>query len=84
MSDVGSVQRADDIGRRPHRKLSGRQIGAAVVVLVIVVFAIGNTQDATIDLIFGDVTLPLFVVIAVIGLIGFEAGWLERARRDKR
>jgi len=84
MSDIGPVQRADDVGRRPRRKMSGRQIGAIVLVAVIVVFAIANTQDATIDFVFGDVTLPLFVVIAIIGVIGFGAGWLVRGRRDKR
>ena len=80
----GPIQRADDIGRAQRRRLSARQIGAIVLVGAIVVFAIANTQDATIDFIFGDVTLPLFVVIAVIGLIGFGAGWLVRGRRDKR
>ena len=64
--------------------MSGRQIGAIILVVVIVVFALANTQDATIDFIFGDITLPLFVVIAVIGLLGFGAGWLVRGRRAKR
>ena len=82
MSDSGQVNRAD--GRAPRKKLSGRQIGAIVLVAVIVIFAIANTQDATIDFVFGDVTLPLFVVIAIIGLIGFGVGWLVRGRRDKR
>jgi uncharacterized integral membrane protein len=81
MSEIGPVERADDIGKR---RLSGRQIGAIVLGVVIVVFALANTQDATIDFVFGDVTLPLFVVIAVIGGIGFGAGWLMRGRRDKR
>jgi uncharacterized integral membrane protein len=84
MSERGPVHRADDVGRGASRKMSGRQIGAIILVVVIVVFALANTQDATIDFVFGDITLPLFVVIAVIGLIGFGAGWLVRGHRDKR
>jgi uncharacterized integral membrane protein len=84
MSDMGSVQRADDGGGRPRRKWSGRQIAAVILVVVIVIFAIANTQDATTDFVFDDVTLPLFVVIAGVGFIGFGAGWLVRALREKR
>jgi uncharacterized integral membrane protein len=74
-----------DEGRTSRRnRLTGRQIGAIVLGAVILIFAIANTQEATIDFVFGDVTMPLFVVIAVIGLIGFGAGWLVRGRRDKR
>jgi uncharacterized integral membrane protein len=82
MSPDGEVTRADDIGR--GRRMSGRQIGAIVLVAVVVIFAIANTQDVKIDFVFGDVTLPLFVVIAVVGLLGFGAGYLVRSRRDKR
>lgn len=82
--DEGPVRRADDIGRRERRKMSGRQIGALVLVGIVVIFAVANTQDVKIDFVFGDVTLPLFVVIAVVGLIGFGAGYLVRGRRDKR
>ena len=84
MSDAGSVRGGNDGGRRPRRKWSGRQIAAVILVIVIVIFAIANTQDATIDVVFDGVTLPLFVVIAGVGVIGFGAGWLVRALRDKR
>lgn len=80
--DAGPVTRADDVGR--GRRISARQIGAIVLVAVVVVFALANTQDTKIDFIFGDVTLPLFVVIAVVGALGFGAGYLVRSRRDKR
>jgi uncharacterized integral membrane protein len=78
---MSEVHRADDVGRR---RMSGRSIGAIVLIAVIAVFAVANTQDATIDFVFGDITLPLFVVIAIVGLIGFGAGWLVRGRRDRR
>jgi uncharacterized integral membrane protein len=82
MSPDGQVTRADDVGR--GRRMSGRQIGAVVLVAVVVIFAIANTQDVKIDFVVGDVTLPLFVVIAVVGAFGFGAGYLVRSRRDKR
>lgn len=82
MSPEGQVTRADDVGR--GRRMSGRHIGAIVLVAVVVIFAIANTQDVKIDFVFGDVTMPLFVVIAVVGALGFGAGYLVRSRRDKR
>jgi uncharacterized integral membrane protein len=84
VTDRESVQRADDVGRRPRRTWSAHRLAATVLVVVIVIFAVANTQDATVDFISSNVTIPLFVVIAVVGVIGFGAGWLVRARRDKR
>jgi uncharacterized integral membrane protein len=79
--DGEPVTRADDAGR--GRRMSGHQIGAIVLVAIVVVFALANTQDVRIDFVVGDVTLPLFAVIAVVGGLGFGAGWLVRSRRDK-
>jgi uncharacterized integral membrane protein len=62
---------------------TGRQIVAAIGILVVLILAIANLEDATVDFVFGDVTLPLFFVIVAAGLIGVLVGWVL-ARRHHR
>lgn len=58
-------------------------LGLVLVVLVIVIAAL-NFEEAQIDLIFFTLKLPLFVVIVLSGLIGFIAGALiARRKRGK-
>jgi uncharacterized integral membrane protein len=76
MSERGSQADRSD-GFRP----TGRQIVAAIGILVVVVFAIANLEDAQVDFIFGDVTLPLFFVILGSGLVGALVGALFARHR---
>ena len=64
-----------------------REILGVLVVVVILVFALVNLEDARIDFVFDQVTIPIFFVIAVPALVGFVGGLLfqhyrERRRRD--
>lgn len=84
-SDEGEIRRADDIGKGEGKKISGRQIGAIAIGAVVVLFALLNTEEANIDLLFGDVSMPLFLVILVFSALGFGAGFLvarHRANKD--
>ncbi len=54
----------------------------AVVVAAVVVFAAINTQEVTVDWLFGDGQMALWVVIAASAALGFGAGWFARWRRD--
>jgi len=63
---------------------SSREVGAFIVVLVVLVFAVANFQDVKIDLVFGSVTMPLFFVITVPALLGFGVGMLVQRRRGRR
>jgi len=82
VSGSGEVRRADDIGRGP--KMSPRHIVALVIVVVLVIIAVQNLEDAQFDILFWDVTMPLVVMIAIFGVGGFAVGWLIRGRREKR
>ncbi len=85
MADVGGsgeVRRADEIGRGP--KMSPRHIVALVLVVLLVIVAVQNLEDAQFSVLFWDVTMPLVVMIAIFGVGGFAVGWLIRGRREKR
>lgn len=78
----GEIRRADQIGK--GEGLKPRQIVALVLLGLLILLAILNFDDVSVDLLFGSVTMPLFVLIAVAGLVGFLIGWLVRGRREKR
>jgi len=82
VSGSGEVRRADDVGR--GQKMSPRHIVALVLVVLLVVVAVQNLEDASFDVLFWNVTMPLVVLIAVFGLGGFLVGWLVRGRRENR
>lgn len=76
---------ADDETRH-ERSIRARQtIRIVVWVLVlaaVVVIAAVNTQDVDLDWVFGDTTMPLWVVIALSALAGAVVGYVARWRRD--
>ena len=77
---------ADGTGQAPDTswRPSGRQIGIAALVGVVVLFALLNLDDARVDLLFDSVKIPLVFVIAVTGLIAFTSGFLFARHIDKR
>jgi len=81
----GEIRKADSIGKGEGRKLTGRQIGAIAIGVVVALFAVLNLEDSSVDLLVKSVKMPLFVVIAVCAGLGFGAGFLfarHRARQD--
>ena len=72
-------------GAAPARnKPSPKAITAAVLVVLIVLFAVANSQTATIHWIVTTTQTPMIVVIAGCGLVGFAAGWMFARRRASR
>jgi uncharacterized integral membrane protein len=69
---------------KPKRQLAPRTAIAAVLVAVIVLFALFNSQTVTIHWIVTTTDTPLIVVIAGCGLVGFAAGYLVARRRASR
>ena len=65
-------------------KPSSKVIAAAVLVVLIVLFAVANSQTATIHWIVTTTQTPMIVVIAGCGLVGFAAGWMFARRRASR
>ena len=78
------IHRAEDIGKSKDGKLEPRQIAAIALAVLIVLFAVLNLEEVGVDFAIDKVRMPLILVIAVCGGIGFGIGWLIRGRRDKR
>jgi uncharacterized integral membrane protein len=79
MTDATSPK-VPDTAWRP----SGRQIGIAVVVALVVLFGALNFEKAKIDFLVKSVTIPLVFVIAGCSLLGFLAGYLFARHLDKK
>ena len=61
---------------------SRQEIVAAILILIVVVFALANSRTLNVDFVFADVTLPLFVVIVGSAIIGPIVGWFLGRRRE--
>jgi uncharacterized integral membrane protein len=75
MNDRGN---ADNGGR----KISTKAIVIGVVAVLLVIFAVLNTDDAQVNWILGTWETSLIVVILLSGVLGFVIGWLVRGRRS--
>lgn len=69
-----------------ERSIRARQTVKIVVwvaiAAVVAALALSNTQDVTVDWLFGDVDTSLWVVIVVATAVGAILGYLARSRRD--
>ncbi len=53
-----------------------------VIAALVVALALANTQDVTVDWLFGDFGTSLWVVIIASAAVGAILGYLARWRRD--
>jgi uncharacterized integral membrane protein len=77
----GEIQRADDVGRK---RLSTRSIVVLVLIGLLVILAVLNFEEVSVDLAVRSVQMPLILLIAISAGIGFLAGWLFFRRRERR
>ena len=54
-----------------------------ILIVIVVILALVNSQDIKVDFVVADVTLPLFVVIVGSALIGLIVGYFI-GRREKK
>jgi uncharacterized integral membrane protein len=64
-----------------RNKPSPKMITVGVLVVLIVLFAVANSQTVTIHWIVTTTQTPMIIVIAGCGLVGFAAGWMFARRR---
>lgn len=62
------------------RTISGKTIGIGIAAVLLVLFAVLNTEDAQVNWILGTWETSVIVVIAISGVLGFVIGWLVRGR----
>jgi uncharacterized integral membrane protein len=65
----------------PSRRVNARLIVVGVLALLLLVFALLNTDEVGVDFIADTVRAPLIVVVFLCALIGFLIGWFV-GRRD--
>jgi uncharacterized integral membrane protein len=78
MTPSGQIQSSPAPARN---KPTPKTITAVVLVVLIAVFAVVNSQEVTIHWIVTTSQTPMIVVIAGCGLVGFAAGWMFARRR---
>jgi uncharacterized integral membrane protein len=61
-----------------------KTIVAIVAIVVLVVFALQNTDEADIDFLTWDAGVALWVVIVIAAVLGFVIGWLLGRASGKR
>jgi uncharacterized integral membrane protein len=82
---VSYAHRGDDDQSRGDSGFhpTGRQITAAILIVVVVVFALVNLDDVSVDFVFGTVEMPLVFLVVGLLAIGFGAGYLVKGRRER-
>ena len=63
---------------------SARQIGGGLIALVLIVFVVSNRAETTVEFLGFDVTLRLWLILAITAVLGALVGALLGARRQKR
>ncbi len=64
--------------------VSPKLLVAAGIVIVLLLFALQNTDKTHLDFLFLDGDFPLWVILAVGAVLGFAAGWFSSAARRRR
>jgi uncharacterized integral membrane protein len=76
---------ADEPRQRPGRDNQTRLIVALIVTVLLVIFALQNTETARVRFLFFEWDGRVIYVIIVSAIAGAIAGWLlQRARRRRR
>jgi len=63
-------------GSEPRSGVSPRWIVAGIAIVVLLVFALQNSERVDVDFLVFDTQARVVVVILVSALIGFVVGWL--------
>ena len=71
-------------GAEPGWRPTAREVFAILIFVIVLVFALVNTETTNIDFVFAQVTTPVFFVIAFPALLGFIAGLIVQRRRLRR
>ncbi len=78
---------ADDVDDGADRGISAKQklrvLVSVVIVAVLVLWALANTEEVAVDWLFDTTTGPLVVVIAISAALGFLLGAVATWRRGR-
>jgi len=85
MADDRRWKSGDERDDRPGFRVTGKQIGVGIVVLLLAIFVLQNTDTTSITLLVFDVSFPLWLVLSgtiVLSMgVGYAFGSRGRSRR---
>jgi uncharacterized integral membrane protein len=84
VNDLPSKKALESTGDNHGFRMNGRQIGGALIAIVLLVFIMSNRQDVTVEFLFMDFTTSQWVVLTVTALLGAAVGAGIFSRRQKR
>ncbi|MEO3762203.1 LapA family protein [Streptomyces sp. B8F3] len=64
-----------------RQALTPRRVAAIVLAALGLAFIFQNTRRARIQLLFWEVTTPLWLALLAVAVIGMIVGWMVRRRR---
>jgi uncharacterized integral membrane protein len=64
--------------------VNARMVLGAVALIVLVSFIVSNTEEAPVNFLFWEWTLPLWLALTVAALLGAAIGSALMARRARR
>jgi uncharacterized integral membrane protein len=67
-----------------RRNIEPRTVAAAVVILLVLAFVIQNGEKRTIEFLWFDIDVGLWIALTVTFLLGAAVGWLLRRGRHER
>jgi uncharacterized integral membrane protein len=65
------------------RKDQARWIALGILAVYLVLLVVLNTEHVNVHLVFYSAGMPLLFALALAAIVGFVAGWLLRARRER-
>ena len=84
--ETGQAHKDRD-GEKDGFRPSGKQVGAGIVALALIVFVLQNTDTTSVTLFVFDLSFPLWLVLAgtilLSGGVGYVMGSRGRSRRKK-
>jgi uncharacterized integral membrane protein len=67
-----------------ERRLNGSLIGTGIVLVLLLVFVIQNTDTVSFTLLVFDLSMPLWLLAVILFAIGAAVGWITRWRSARR
>jgi uncharacterized integral membrane protein len=64
-----------------ENRIQPRHIVIGICLLVLLIFAVLNTDEVALDFVIDTVRAPLVLLIAICALLGFAIGWFVGRRR---
>jgi uncharacterized integral membrane protein len=63
---------------------SGKLVALGIVVVLLLIFVIQNTDKSEVDLFLWDANVPIWLVIVIAAALGFVGGWVVALLRRRR